>query len=178
LFKRIATAIAKYWICKRAPSHTYECLECLGGNGYVEESILPRIYRESPVNSVWEGSGNVICLDVLRAMKHEPETVDALFAEISEAKGANPRFDVYVDRLKAQCGDSATAQEQARRLVEQMALALEGSLILRYAPSVVADAFCASRLDGDWGRTFGTLSAGADCRSIIERASVPELDAR
>jgi len=168
--KRIGTAIGKYWVCKRGPAHVAEALECLGGNGYVEESIMPRLYRESPLNSIWEGAGNVNCLDVLRAMTREPETVEAYFQELALARGADARLDAAVARLKAELADHQNMEVRARRLVEQMALALQGSLLVQHSHSAVADAFCASRLGGDWGVAFGTLPAGIDAAAIVSRA--------
>jgi putative acyl-CoA dehydrogenase len=170
-FKRIAAAISKYWICKRGPAHAAEALEVLGGNGYVEDSGMPRLYRESPLNSIWEGSGNVICLDVLRAMAKTPHVVDALFAEIELGSGADARLDAFVDSLRSElAGPIDEVESQARRLVERMALALQGSLMVRHASPAAADAFCASRMAGDWGRAFGTLPAGLDVGAIVERA--------
>ena len=160
----------KYWLCKRAPSHAVECLECLGGNGYVEESGMPRLYREAPLDSIWEGSGNVQCLDVLRAMVKSPASVDAFFSEVLEGAGAEPKLDAYVSSLRDEIpGDIDTVQTRARRIVERMALALQASLLVRYGDPAVADAFCASRLSGDWGQAFGTLPAGTDFARIIER---------
>jgi putative acyl-CoA dehydrogenase len=169
-FRRIATAVAKYWVCKRASTHVGEALECLGGNGYVEESILPRLYRECPVNSIWEGSGNVICLDVLRAIRHDPHTLDALLLEIKKGTDADRRLDAYAAALEDDLRQAAEFEPQARQLVQRMALALQASLLVRHAPPAVADAFCASRLSGDWGRTFGSLLAKVDFRPIVERA--------
>jgi putative acyl-CoA dehydrogenase len=169
-FRRIANATLKYWMCKRAPSHAVECLECLGGNGYVEESGMPRLFRESPLASIWEGSGNVQCLDVLRAMVKSPESVEAFFAEVLEGAGAEPRLDGYVAALREEVpGDIDTIQSRARRIVERMAIALQASLLVRYGDPAVADAFCASRLAGDWGNAFGTLPSGTDFSRIIER---------
>jgi putative acyl-CoA dehydrogenase len=168
-FKRIATAALKYWVCKRTAPHAAEALEVLGGNGYVEESGMPRLYREAPLNSVWEGSGNVMCLDVLRALLREPEAGPALFAELEESAGADPRLDAHVAKLRAELSDVADIEARARRVVEAMALALQGSLVVRYSPRSVADAFCASRLAGDAGHAFGTLPAGLDFRAIVER---------
>jgi putative acyl-CoA dehydrogenase len=169
-FKRIANAVLKYWVCKRAPWHAVECLECLGGNGYVEESGLPRLYREAPLGSIWEGSGNVQCLDVLRAMVKNPASVEAFFAEVEAAGGAEPRLDAFVKETRAEIpGDIETVESRARRIVERMALALQASLLVRYGDEAVADAFCASRLSGDWGNAFGTLPSGANFNSIIER---------
>jgi len=169
-FRRLANPVLKYWLCKRAPSHAVECLECLGGNGYVEESGLPRLYREAPLASIWEGSGNVQCLDVLRAMVKNPASVDAFFAEVLEAAGAEPKLDTYVSSLRKEIpGDIETIQHRARRIVEKMAIALQASLLVRYGDPAVSDAFCASRLSGDWGNAFGTLPAGTGFGSIIER---------
>jgi putative acyl-CoA dehydrogenase len=169
-FRRLANAVLKYWMCKRAPSHAVECLECLGGNGYVEESGLPRLYREAPLASIWEGSGNVQCLDALRAMVKSPASVEAFFAEVMEGAGAEPKLDAYVSSLRNEIpGDIETIESRARRIVEGMAVALQASLLVRYGDPAVADAFCASRLSGDWGNAFGTLPAGTDFSSIIER---------
>jgi putative acyl-CoA dehydrogenase len=169
-FKRIANAVLKYWVCKRAVVHAGEALECLGGNGYVEESGLPRLFRESPLNSIWEGSGNVQCLDVLRAMVKSPPAVEAFFAEVAEGATAEPRLAAFATALRDELpGDLETIETRARRLVEKMALALQGSLLVRYGDEAVADAFCASRLSGDWGQAFGTLPAGTDFARIIER---------
>ena len=169
-FRRLANPVLKYWLCKRAPSHAVECLECLGGNGYVEDSGMPRLFRESPLASIWEGSGNVQCLDVLRAMVKSPASVEAFFGEVMEAAGAEPRLDAYVTSLRDEIpGDVETIQHRARRIVERMAIALQASLLVRYGDEAVADAFCASRLAGDWGHAFGTLPSGADFTRIIER---------
>jgi putative acyl-CoA dehydrogenase len=168
--KRIANAVLKYWICKRAPMHAGEALECLGGNGYVEESGMPRLFRESPLNSIWEGSGNVQCLDVLRAMIKSPASLEAFFAEVEEGAVSEPRLDAYAASLRDEIpGDIETMELRARRVVERMALALQASLLVRYGDEAVADAFCASRLSGDWGQAFGTLPAGTDFGRIIDR---------
>ncbi len=171
-FRRLANAVLKYWLSKRAPWHAVECLECLGGNGYVEESGMPRLFRESPLASIWEGSGNVQCLDVLRAMVKSPSSVDAFFAEVLEASGAEPRLDAYVSSLREEIpGDVETVESRARRIVERMALALQASLLVRFGDEAAADAFCASRLSGDWGHAFGTLPPATDFARIIERHS-------
>ena len=167
--RRLATPILKYWICKRAPSHAVEALECLGGNGYVEESGMPRLFRESPLQSIWEGSGNVQALDVLRAMVKSPQSVEALFAEIGAAAGSDVRLDAFAEATLTQLGDLEQIETRARRLVERMALALQGSLLIRYGDPAVADAFCATRIEGDWGYAFGTLPAGTDTAAIVER---------
>jgi len=173
-FKRLATAVLKYWLCKRAPAHAAEALECLGGNGYVEESGMPRLYRESPLNSIWEGSGNVQCLDVLRAMVKSPESVEAFFAEVGEANGADRRLDDAVTELREELGDIEAIESRARRIVEWMALVLQGSLLVRFGDPAAADAFCASRLGGDAGRAFGTLPPSVDFERIVARHT-PEL---
>ena len=168
-FKRISNAVLKYWITKRAPAHAGESLECLGGNGYVEESGMPRLYREAPLNSIWEGSGNVQCLDVLRAMVKSPDSLEAYFEEVAEGSG-EPRIAAEAEALRSEFSDVETVEAGARRIVERMALLLQGSLLARYGDEAVADAFCASRLGGDWGRAFGTLPAGTDFGRIIDRA--------
>jgi putative acyl-CoA dehydrogenase len=170
LFKRVATAVGKYWACKRAPNHAFEAMECLGGNGYVEDSGMPRLYREAPLTSIWEGSGNVISLDVLRALARSPRALEVFIAEVELAQGADARLDAHLQRLKSQFADPTTLESRARRVVEGMALALEGSLLVRGAPPAVADAFCASRLGGDGGLEYGTLPAGSDFETIIERS--------
>jgi putative acyl-CoA dehydrogenase len=171
-FRRIATAIGKYWVTKRAPAFAAEALECLGGNGFVEDSGMPRLYREAPLNSIWEGSGNVNALDVLRALDKEPESAEALMSELSRAHGADERLDAAVARLGQELADRDGIEGRARRLVELMALTLQGSLLVQHAPAAVADAFCATRLGGDWGHAFGTLPASADVAAILERALV------
>ena len=172
-FRRIATAVGKYWVTKRGPAFTAEALECLGGNGYVEESGMPRHYREAPLLSIWEGSGNVNALDVLRALGRSPATAHALFAELALARGADTRLDAAVARLET--GLTEASETGARRLVELMALTLQGSLLVRHAPPAVADAFCATRLGGDWGHAFGTLPSTAGLGSILAR-SLPAAD--
>jgi putative acyl-CoA dehydrogenase len=170
LFKRLATAVGKFWSCKRAPNHAFESLECLGGAGYVEESGMPRLYREAPLASIWEGSGNVMSLDVLRALTRSPRSLEVFFEEVELAQGANAQLDARVTKLKAQFSDPATLEQRARRVVEGMALCLQGSLLVRDAPAAVADAFCAARLGGDGGLEYGTLPAGVDFQAIIARS--------
>jgi putative acyl-CoA dehydrogenase len=175
LFKRLATAVGKYWTCKRAPNHAFESLECLGGAGYVEESGMPRLYREAPLASIWEGSGNVISLDVLRALTRAPRALEVFFGEVEQARGADARLDARIESLKARFIDPATLERRARRVVEEMALCLQGSLLVRHAPATVADAFCAARLGDDGGLEYGTLPAGTDFDAIISRA-LPDID--
>lgn len=171
LLRRIGVAVSKYLVCKRAPMQLTEALECLGGNGYVEESGMPRLFRESPLPSIWEGSGNVAALDALRAMVKQPETVEAYFAEVDAAAGADPRLDEAIARVRKELADTEHAQYRARRVVETMALTLQGALLHRNGDPAVADAFCASRLHGDWGAAFGTLPVGLDVDRILERAA-------
>ena len=168
-FKRIANPVLKYWICKREPAHAAECLECFGGNGYVEESGMPRLLRQAPLNSIWEGSGNVQCLDVLRTMATTPQRARRLLRRGRERPRATPRLDSYASRLRADLAEISDIEARARDLVERMALALQGSLLLRFGDPAVADAFCSSRLGGTRGRAFGTLPGGTDFRRIIER---------
>jgi putative acyl-CoA dehydrogenase len=168
-FRRLALAVGKYWTCKRGVAVVAEALECHGGNGYVEESILPRLYREAPLNSIWEGSGNVNALDVLRAIAREPETVPAFLAEVELAAGADPRLDRAVADLKRRLRETEDLEGRARTLVERMAVVLQASLLVRHGDAAVADLFCASRLDGAGGRTLGTLEPSGSFRSVIER---------
>jgi putative acyl-CoA dehydrogenase len=175
-FKRLATAVLKYWLCKRAPVHAAEALECLGGNGYVEEWGMARLYREAPLNSIWEGSGNIQCLDVLRALTKTPEALDLFLAEVDAARGADARLDEAARALRDGLGRARTVnpaalEGQARRWVERLALALQAALLIRAgAPSAVIEGFCATRLGGEGGRAFGTLPAGIDLEAILDRA--------
>jgi putative acyl-CoA dehydrogenase len=172
-FRRFATATMKYWVCKRAAPHAAEALECLGGNGFVEDSGLPLLYRDAPLNSIWEGSGNVAALDVLRAMVKEPDGLPAFLAECELARGGDARLDAHLDGVRAKAVDvfgGGDPQFEARRIVEDLAVALQASLLVRAAPPAVADAFCAARLAGGGGRVYGTLPAGIDARAIIDRA--------
>ena len=169
IFTRAATAIGKFWICKRAVFAVSEALEILGGNGYVEETVLPRLYRDVPVNSIWEGSGNVQCLDVLRAMHREKETAEVLLNEIKSAGGANSNFDFFVRNIENELLDADDLEFRARRTVEKLALALQAAVLLRNAPAFVADAFCNSRLSGNC-LSFGTLPTSVDAGKIINRS--------
>ena len=171
LLARLATPVGKYWICKRAPNHAYESMECIGGSGVMEDCIMPRLFRESPVNAIWEGSGNVQCLDTLRAIHKEPETLDAFFREAAEAKGADRRFDQFLAQLQNDFADLSDVQYRARNLVDRMALIMQASLLLRNANKAVADAFCASRLQSNGGMNYGNLPSGIDAAAIIKRAT-------
>ena len=167
---RIAVPAAKYWVTKRCAPVVVEAAECLGGNGYVTESGMPRLVRESPLNSVWEGAGNIQALDVLRALRREPGAFDAYLREVGAARGADHRLDRAIRDLLTALADLEGAEAGARRLAERLALVLQGALLVRHAPPEVADAFCASRLGGDWGPTFGTLPHTLDLASVVERA--------
>jgi putative acyl-CoA dehydrogenase len=168
LFRRLALAVGKFHVCKTAVGVVSEALECLGGNGYVEESGMPRLYRETPLNSIWEGSGNVNALDVLRAVVKDPGTIEVFLGEVELARGTDGRLDAFVDELKVELGDLSDIEARARRIAERLAKALQASLLVRYAPGPVADAFCGSRL-GNAGRSYGTLEPGADFSAIIDR---------
>jgi putative acyl-CoA dehydrogenase len=167
---RTLVATAKYWVNKRLPNLVYEAMECHGGAGYVEDSALARLYREAPLNSIWEGSGNVICLDVLRALRREAGAADAFLDEIEAARGGDRRLDLALDRVREMMAADQTAEEKARRLVETMAVTLQGALLVRHAPPDIANAFCASRLAGEGGHTYGTLAPGSAVDTIIARA--------
>ncbi len=175
-FRRFATAVMKYWMCKRAPGHAAEAMECLGGNGYAEDSGMPLLYRGAPLGSIWEGSGNVAALDVLRALIREPAGLPAFMAECELARGGDRRLDAHLsavtERVRATFagGEDGDVEFGARRLVEELALALQGSLLVRHAPAPVADAFCAARLECGGGRVYGTLPPGVDAAAIIDRA--------
>jgi putative acyl-CoA dehydrogenase len=168
-FRRLALAVTKYWACKQAPAHAAEALECLGGNGYVEESGMPRLYREAPLGSIWEGSGNVAALDALRALVRQPESAEAFFAELDAAAGADRRLDEAIARLRKDAADPS--ESAARRLAEAMAVTLQGALLVRHGHPAVADAFAATRLAGDRGHAYGTLPAGIRTRDILARAT-------
>ena len=169
--RRIALPLAKFWVCKRTPMMVAEALECLGGNGYVEESGMPLLFRESPLNSIWEGSGNVNALDVLRALGREPEVLEAWLTEVGLARGEDPRLDRAIASVLSLLADATTLEVSARRLAGQMAACLQASLLLRFAPPAVADAFCATRLGGDYNGTLGTLPVGTDLRTILDRTT-------
>ncbi|WP_367435779.1 acyl-CoA dehydrogenase family protein [Streptomyces celluloflavus] len=169
-FLRLAVPAAKYWVTKRCTPMVAEALECLGGNGYVEESGMPRLLREAPLNSIWEGSGNVQALDVLRALRREPAALNAFLTELGGVRGADHRLDRAIRGLLTELADLDGIEARARRLVERMALVLQGALLVRHAPSEVADAFCASRLGGDAGAAFGTLPHTLGLGAIVARA--------
>ena len=172
LLRRIGLAASKYWVCKRATPHAAEAMECLGGNGYAEDSGMPRLYREAPLMGIWEGSGNVSALDTLRAMATQPECVEVLFDELAITAGQDGRLDVHADDLRLSLSDPQTLQYRARKVAEDICLALQGSLLVRHGHPAVTDAFLASRMAGDWGGAFGTLPTGLDLGPIIERALV------
>lgn len=175
LFLRLATPVGKYWICKRTPNHAYEAMECIGGSGVMEDCIMPRLFRESPVNAIWEGSGNVQCLDTLRALQKSPESLDAFLAEVNQARGSDRRFDGFVDRLvkdfSGAMGNPDQIAFQARDLVDRLAVSLQASLLIRNAPAAVADAYCASRIDSQGIHNIGALPNGVDAKAIVERAT-------
>ncbi|MFE2346403.1 isovaleryl-CoA dehydrogenase [Kitasatospora cineracea] len=171
--RRLGLAVAKYWVCKRGPGHAAEALECLGGNGYVEESGMPRLYREAPLVSIWEGSGNVAALDALRAMARQPESVAALFAELDTASGLDAHYDTALADLRKDLADPEHLEYRTRHLVERLALTLQASLLLRHGHPAVAEAFTATRLGGRSGLAYGTLPTGLDTAAILGR--IPEL---
>ncbi len=172
LLRRIGLAASKYWVCKRATPHAAEALECLGGNGYAEESGMPRLYREAPLMGIWEGSGNVSALDTLRAMVTRPECVEVLFDELGDSAGADVRLGGHVERMRAQLADTDNIDYRARKVAEDICLALQGSLLVRHGHPAVAEAFLTTRLGGRWGGAFGTMPAGLDLAPILERALV------
>ena len=169
--RRFCTPAAKYWICKRTPGHVSEAMEVLGGNGYVDEGPMGLFYKEAPLNSIWEGAGNVMCLDVLRAVQKDPGVVGAYIAEIELSRGADNRLDAAIDDIMITLADQNSIEIRARAVVERMMMVLQGALLVRHAPQVVADAFCRSRLGGEWGHAYGTLPKDTDFRSIIDHAS-------
>ncbi|PXX93382.1 isovaleryl-CoA dehydrogenase [Marinobacter vulgaris] len=171
LLARLATPVGKYWICKRVPNHAYESMECIGGSGVMEDCIMPRLLRESPVNAIWEGSGNVQCLDTLRALHKEPDTLDAFFSEAAEARGSDARFDRFLAQLQNDFADISDFEYRARNLVDRLALLMQASLLLRNSDPAVADAFCASRLEHKGGLNYGNLPSGTDPAAIIKRAT-------
>ncbi|PZU89960.1 MAG: isovaleryl-CoA dehydrogenase [Shinella sp.] len=171
-FARIATAIGKYWVCKRAPPHINEAQECLGGIGYVEETMMPRLYRQAPLNSIWEGSGNVQCLDVLRALRKEPASHDALFDELAAAGGLDPAYDAELKALAGSLANAETLEYRSRFIVERAALLLQASILLKSADPAIAASFCRSRLGKEHGLALGTLGPDAPVAVLIERAMV------
>ena len=171
LLLRLATGLGKYWICKRTPQHAYEAMECIGGSGVMEDSPMPRLFRESPVNAIWEGSGNIQCLDLLRAIRKEPRVLEAYFAELEAARGADAALDRLAAMLLRDLQDHEDLEFRARALADRMALALQASLLVRHAPGVVADAFCRSRLESLGHHQYGALPRGVDCPAIIDRAT-------
>jgi len=174
LLARLITAVGKYWICKRTPAHAYEAMECIGGSGVMEDSPMPRLYREAPVNAIWEGSGNVQCLDVLRALQKTPEVLTAYFSEVARAAGLNADLDLHLLTLKTDLADHADLELRARDLVDRMATGIQAALLLQHAPDYVASAFCSSRLAGVGQHQYGALPRTAQVGRIIERALISE----
>jgi putative acyl-CoA dehydrogenase len=174
LLERILTPVAKFWNCKRAPAFMAECLECHGGNGFVEEQPMPRLYREAPLNGIWEGTGNVICLDVLRAMKRQPDTVAALLAELALARGGDRRLDAFLDELETELSDTHDWEYRGRQITSMIATAVEAALLVRHSTSAVADAFVTSRLQRMPNRAFGSLPRRADAAAIIARSRLDQ----
>jgi putative acyl-CoA dehydrogenase len=172
LLRRVGLAATKYWVCKQAPGHAAEAMECLGGNGYIEDFGMPRLYREAPLMGIWEGSGNVSALDTLRAMATRPESIEVLFTELAKSAGQDPRLDAHVERIRPQLADLETIQYRARRIAEDICLALQGSLLVRHGHPAVAEAFLATRLGGQRGGAYGTMPTGLDLAPILERAMV------
>ena len=171
---RLGVAVGKYWLTKRCSNFVYECMECLGGSGYVEEGPMPRLYREAPLNAIWEGSGNVIALDVLRTLGRDKRALAAWRAEVEAARGGNRHLDAAAEALLHDLAAGAAGEGQARWIAERLALLLQGALLVRFAPAAVADAFCATRIGGEWGRSFGTLPAGVDLDGIVARVAGEE----
>jgi putative acyl-CoA dehydrogenase len=172
LLVRMGTAVGKYWICKRTPAHAYEAMECIGGSGVMEDGIMARLFRESPINAIWEGSGNVQCLDMIRAMHKNKGSLEVFMAEISAARGMSKHLDRLIDELGRDFTDSAQLEYGARSVVEKMALAIQSATLLTAGKPLVAEAFCESRLaPSSRGRLYGTLPAGIDCRALVERAT-------
>lgn len=169
---RIVTAIGKYWICKRTPAHTYEAMECIGGSGVMENSMMPRLYREAPINTIWEGSGNIQCLDVLRAINKEPATLEAVFDLINQGKGADSNLDKAITTLPELFKDKASIEYRARHICEQLALTLQASILVQANNNLISDAFIQARFTHNKGNVYGTLPKGIDCQAIIERARV------
>lgn len=169
-YKRIMTPVAKYWVCKRAPGFAYEAMECLGGNGYVEDGVMARLYREVPVNAIWEGSGNVMCLDVLRVLSKEAGLFEVIAAELAQGRGLNAHYDAALLRLGEEMTDPAGLEPRARHVVELLAKLASAAILLQHAPHAVSDAYCASRFSRDHGDLYGALPLSADLHAILERA--------
>jgi len=174
LLVRIGAMLGKYWICKRTPGHAFEAMECIGGSGVMEDSIMPRLFRESPVNAIWEGSGNIQCLDLLRAMHKDPGVLEAYFGEVGKAHGLNPQLDSAISRLKDQFADTVAMEYRTRTLVGSMATVLQAALLVQHSSEDVADAFCASRLGPSVSQLYGALPVNVNCGAIIDRAFPPD----
>lgn len=169
---RLSTAIGKYWICKRTPAHAYESMECIGGSAVMENSMMPRLYREAPINTIWEGSGNVQCLDVLRAIHKEPESLNSVFTLVNQAKGEHVLLDQAINALPAMFVDKSTLEYRARAITEHLALTMQAAILVQNGNNLISDAFIQSRLGDSKGHVYGTLPTGIDCQAIIERARV------
>jgi putative acyl-CoA dehydrogenase len=169
---RLGTAVGKYWVCKRTPAHAYEAMECIGGSAVMENSMMPRLYREAPINTIWEGSGNVQCLDVLRAVRKEPESLQAILDEIGQAKGAHPLLDSAIKQLPDMFQDTDTMEYRARRITEKLALGLQASILVQNGNALISDSFIQARLGDGSGHVYGMLPTGIDCKAIIERARI------
>jgi putative acyl-CoA dehydrogenase len=167
-FARMMTPIVKYWVCKMVPPFAYEAMECLGGNGYVEDGVMARVYREAPLNAIWEGAGNVMCLDVMRAMEKSPDVVDRVFAHFSDMASGDSRLGAALGALKDRFAARGDLLTDARFLVERLACVAAGCLLRRHGDPAVADAFVASRLDGGWRHSYGTVR-GMDTAAVLER---------
>ena len=174
ILRRLALAVSKYYICKRAPAHAAEALECLGGNGYIEDSRLPRLFRESPLSSIWEGSGNVAALDAIRAMGRQPQTIAVLVDELRSVAGADPLYDRFVESLTAHLGDTESLEYRARVVAGDVAMALQAMVLLRAGHPAVAQAYVRSRLGGEHAGVYGTLPTGVDIATILQRC-IPKL---
>jgi len=172
---RMGTAVGKYWICKRTPGHAYEAMECIGGSAVMETSLMARLYREAPINAIWEGCGNVQALDVLRALTKEPESLKAFMSEVSKGKGAITEFDDFVKGLEKEFTNPEDFGYRARQIVEKMGLAMQGSLLIQNGNKMIAQAFCLSRMTGDGFQMYGCMPKEIDCKAIIERAT-PKVD--
>jgi putative acyl-CoA dehydrogenase len=169
-WRRLMTPVTKYWVCKTAPAFGYEAMECLGGNGYVEEGLAARVYREMPLNAIWEGSGNVMALDLLRVLQREPQTVAIVLEDLAPVAGGDSRLKAQLDRVQRMLHEPRLLEQRGRSLTEALATLAAGTILRAHAPAFVADAFLATRLSGSPRQTYGQGLDAADTRSIVERA--------